>query len=273
MTGYNETRTRTLRSLVGDTAVVGRTLRCFEQLDSTNLYLKRAAAEGAPDGLAVLADAQTAGRGRRGRSFQSAGGKGLYLSVLLRPPLTQEALLPLTGLCAVSVCDAVEEVTGTRPQIKWTNDLVLRGRKLGGILTELVTVGARLDAVVIGIGLNVSQQADDFSGEVAGLATSLSLALGREFSRDALAAALLHALDRLYAALLAGDTAAYLAAYRRDCVTLGREVQLLWQDVREKVTALDVDEQFGLVVRRGDGRTDVIRTGEVSVRGLYGYIE
>ena len=89
----------------------------------------------------------------------------------------------------------------------------------------------------------------------------------------ALAAALIEELDKLYAALQSGDTASYLTSYRRDCLTLGREVQLLWQDVKEKVTALDVDDQFGLVVRRADGTVETIRTGEVSVRGLYGYVE
>ena len=85
--------------------------------------------------------------------------------------------------------------------------------------------------------------------------------------------ALIEELDKLYAALQSGDTASYLTSYRRDCLTLGREVQLLWQDVKEKVTALDVDDQFGLVVRRADGTVETIRTGEVSVRGLYGYVE
>ena len=91
--------------------------------------------------------------------------------------------------------------------------------------------------------------------------------------RAALAAALIEELDKLYAALQSGDTASYLTAYRCDCLTLGREVQLLWQNVKEKVTALDVDDQFGLVVRRADGTVETIRTGEVSVRGLYGYVE
>ena len=126
---------------------------------------------------------------------------------------------------------------------------------------------------VIGIGVNCNNASEDFPPELRDVATSLYLETGKRVQRAALAAALIEELDKLYAALQSGDTASYLTAYRRDCLTLGRGVQLLWQDVKEKVTALDVDEQFGLVVRHEDGRVETIRTGEVSVRGLYGYVE
>ena len=261
---------RELRRRLGETKIVGRTLECFESVDSTNSYLKRIAAEGAPDGAVAVADEQTAGRGRRGRSFSSSPGRGVYLSALLRPQLAPEKILPLTALGAVAACDAVERTCGVRPQIKWTNDLVLNGKKLSGTLTELSLEGesGALQYAVIGIGVNCNN-----ASELRDVATSLYLETGKRVQRAALAAALIEELDKLYAALQSGDTASYLTAYRRDCLTLGREVQLLWQDVKEKVTALDVDDQFGLVVRRADGTVETIRTGEVSVRGLYGYVE
>ena len=261
-----------IHTYLGQVNTVGGRVDCFDCIDSTNAYLKRIAAEGAPDGTVAVAAEQTAGRGRRGRVFQSAAGKGVYLSVLLRPQLTPEQLMPLTGLCAVAMCDAVERVCGIRPQIKWTNDLILNGRKLGGILTELGMESGTLSYVIIGIGINVSQQKEDFDSEVKDLATSLECELCRETSKNELAAAMIAALDTLYDDLRHGNTAGYVERYRRNCVTLQKEVQLLWQDVREKVFALDVDEQFGLVVRREDGKIDTIRTGEVSVRGLYGYV-
>ena len=261
-----------IRAYLGQTNTVGGRIDCFNRIDSTNAYLKSIAPDGAPDGTVAVAAEQTAGRGRRGRTFQSAAGKGVYLSVLLRPQLAAEQLMPLTGLCAVAMCDAVERVCGVRPQIKWTNDLVLNGKKLGGILTELGMENGMLSYVIIGIGINVSQQAEDFEGEVAELATSLKRELCREVSKNELAAAMIEALDALYADIRSGDTADYVKRYRRGCVTLGKDVQLLWQDVHEKVFALDVDEQFGLVVRRENGTIDTIRTGEVSVRGLYGYV-
>ena len=266
---------RELRRRLGETKIVGHTLDCFESVDSTNSYLKRIAAEGAPDGAVAVADEQTAGRGRRGRSFSSSPGRGVYLSALLRPQLAPEKILPLTALGAVAACDAVERTCGVRPQIKWTNDLVLNGKKLSGTLTELSLEGesGALQYAVIGIGINCNNASEDFPPELRDVATSLYLETGKRVQRAALAAALIEELDKLYAALQSGDTASYLTSYRRDCLTLGREVQLLWQDVKEKVTALDVDDQFGLVVRRADGTVETIRTGEVSVRGLYGYVE
>ena len=261
-----------IRSFLRQTNAVGNRIDCFTSIDSTNAYLKRIASDGAPDGTVAVAAEQTAGRGRRGRTFQSAADKGVYLSALLRPRLTPEQLMPLTGLCAVAMCNAVEIISGVRPQIKWTNDLILHGKKLCGILTELGMENGTLSYVIIGIGINVSQRTEDFEGEVADLATSLERELGKGVSKNELAAAMIAALDTLYGDLRSGNTASYVERYRRDCLTLGKEVQLLWQDVREKVFALDVDEQFGLVVRREDGKIETVRTGEVSVRGLYGYV-
>lgn len=264
-----------IRARLGATQRVGRALLCYGCIDSTNACLKRAASEGAPDGTVAVADEQTGGRGRRGRSFLSLAGKGIYLSALLRPPLEPNRLLPLTGLAAVAMCDAVERVAGVRPQIKWTNDLVLNGKKLCGILTELSVEGesGALQYVIIGTGVNVAYTREDFSGELEDVATSLVIETGRSVSRAALAAAMIEETDKMYDALLRGDTRAYLDAYRRDCLTIGREVQLLWQDARERVRAVGVDDDLGLEIVRADGSRDTIRTGEVSVRGLYGYIE
>ena len=266
---------RELRRYLGSTETVGQTLYCFESVDSTNSFLKRAAADGAADGTVAVADEQTAGRGRRGRSFSSGPGRGVYLSALLRPSLAPERMLPLTALGAVAACDAIERACGVRPQIKWTNDLVLGGKKLSGTLTELSLEGesGALQYAVIGIGINCNNTQEDFPPEIRDVATSLYLETGKRVTRAALAAALIEELDKLYAVLQSGETGAYLAAYRRDCLTLGREVQLLWKDTHEKVTALDVDDQFGLIVRRADGTVETVRTGEVSVRGLYGYVE
>lgn len=261
-----------IRAHLGKLNTVGRRIDCFATVDSTNTYLKRAAADGAPDGTIAVAAEQTAGRGRRGRTFQSAADKGIYLSVLLRPQRKADSLLPLTGLCAAAMCNAVEHACGVRAQIKWTNDLLLNGKKLCGILTELGMENGALSYVIIGIGINVSHKAEDFEGEVAAIATSLERELGKTVSKNGLAAAMIEELDKLYTALQNGDTATYLAAYRRDCVTIGKEVQLLWQDVHEKVRALDVDEEFGLIVQRENGAVETVRTGEVSVRGLYGYV-
>lgn len=253
----------------------GRTLICLDEVDSTNTYLRQLALEGAENGTAVVADSQTAGRGRMGRSFQSPKGKGIYLSVLYRPDLPPERMMSVTALAGLAVCDAVERLCGVRPGLKWPNDPVLGNRKLCGVLTEMALEGetGRVRHLVVGIGVNVLHSQEDFQNEVAEIATSLRMELGRPVSRSALTAALLEELDRVYAALRSGDLAEYLTAYRRDCVNLGKTVQLIGGEARETVTAVDVDETFGLVVRMEDGTEKTVRSGEVSVRGLYGYVE
>lgn len=264
-----------IRANLSPTKLVGRKLVCFETIDSTNAYLKRAASEGVVDGTVAVADAQTSGKGRRGRSFLSPPGKGIYLSVLLRPPVAPNHLLPITGFGAVAVCNAVERVARVRPKIKWANDLVLNGKKLCGILTELSMEGesGALQYVIMGIGINVAHTAEDFPEELRGIAASLNLETGQSVSRAALAAAMIEELDVLYMALLRHRLQPYLETYRRDCLTIGRQVQLLWEDVHEKVLCTGVDDDLGLEVLRQNGVKETIRTGEVSVRGLYGYVE
>ena len=265
-----------IRNCMGQTAAVGRELHCFAEIDSTNDYLKRIHAQ-ASDGAAVIADCQTAGRGRMQRSFQSPKGKGIYLSVLLRPGLPPDRLPPVTALAGVAVCRAVERVCGVRPGLKWPNDPVLNGKKLCGILTEmsLEAETGRLQSLILGIGVNVLQEPEDFTPEVQEIATSLLQELGKPVSRPLLAAVLLEELDTAYAALRAGNLSAYHAAYCRACVNLGRTVRLLPArgGEREIAEAVAVDEEFALVVRRQDGSLQTVRSGEVSVRGLWGYAE
>lgn len=265
-----------IRSFLGPTQIMGREMLCLETVDSTNTYLKRLSLTGAADGTVAVADSQTGGRGRMQRPFQSPPGKSISLSALLRPKIPPARLLPITALCAVAVCTAIERVCGVRPGIKWTNDLVLNGKKLCGILTEMAVEGEteQLQYLVIGIGINVLQQPEDFADGVGEIATSLAIELGRPVSRPQLAATEIEELDRLYDALKRGDTDDYLTLYRRDCVTLGKTVQLIAPDgSRRTAEALDVDEEFGLVVRETDGTEAVVRFGEVSVRGMYGYLD
>ena len=248
-------------------------LRCLEEVDSTNSYLKREALAGAASGTVAVANCQSAGRGRMTRSFQSPPGRGVYLSVLLRPHLPPGELLGVTGMTAVAVARAVERTAGVRPGIKWTNDLVLNGRKICGILTEMALEGETqmTQSLVIGAGVNVSHTPEDFGPQVSRMATSLAQE-GYSVSRPALAAAMIEELYRLVGSL-GGDTSQWVEEYRRDCVTLGRTVRLLWTDRQVEAQALDVDGQFGLVVRLENGTETTLRTGEVSVRGLYGYAE
>lgn len=240
-------------------------LRC-DEVDSTNNVCKTLAAQGADD-TAVIARRQTAGKGRLGRSFRSPEG-GLYLSVLWRGcPAGQ--LLTVTPLAAVAVCRAIQQVCGAVCGIKWCNDVVLDGKKLCGILTESsLRPDGGAEWLVVGIGVNVAQTA--FPPDIADIAASLATE-GYSVSPDTLAEVLLEQLTAMRQAL--PHPQAWREEYRRRCVNLGRPVRVLRGDASRQAIALDVDQQFGLTVRYENGETDTVRSGEVSVRGLYGYIE
>lgn len=263
---------RQLIAALGDCRI-GSRLLCPDSIDSTNTEAKRQAAQSAEEGLVVLSRCQSAGRGRTGRSFHSPADLGLYLSALLRPKLPPEAVVNFTAWTAVAVCDAIEAACGVRPRIKWTNDLVLNGKKLCGILTELgldQKTGA-LDYLVVGVGINVNHTSADFPEDIRSMATSLSIELGRPIDHAALAAQVILALDRLYARF-PQDKTACLEQYRADCLTVGKQVRLITPTTVREAVATGIDEEFRLLVRYPDGTTEAVSTGEVSVRGMYGYV-
>ena len=248
------------------------TLYWYASLDSTNTKAKALARAGAPHGTVVIAGNQTAGRGRMGRSFHSPAGSGIYLSVILRPLCPPNQLMHLTCAVAVAMCDAVEKTAGIRPGIKWINDLVLKDKKLGGILTELA-IDPRTgltDYAVVGIGINCCQQSKDFPPELQEIATSL-LSSGFSVSTDTLAAEMITALHRMDATLLTGKKQ-LMARYRADCITLGKDITVHSRNSVRPGKALDLDENGGLVVAFPDGTKETVSSGEVSVRGLYNYI-
>ena len=249
------------------------TLHWFDTLDSTNTHARHLAQAGAPEGTVLIAGHQTAGRGRLGRSFQSPRGQGVYLSLLLRPGCSPEKLMHLTCAAAVAMCDAVSDAAGFRPGIKWTNDLVCNRRKLGGILTEMALEPktGSVSYAVIGIGINCTQTPGDFPPELQGMASSLSAVAGRPVEPAALAAAMVSRLYQMNGMLLTGKDA-LLSRYRQDCVTLGQEIVLVRGEERQYGTALDIDGEGALIVRFRDGHIAPVTSGEVSVRGMYGYL-
>ena len=244
----------------------------FPTLDSTNDRLKSLAKQGAPHGTVLMADHQTGGHGRLGRSFHSPAGAGIYMSILLRPECAPADLMHLTCAAAVAMCDAVEKAALFRPGIKWTNDLVHGKRKLGGILTELgLSPKGGVDHAIIGIGINCCQQLADFAPDIRDIAGSLASASGRNICREQVAAAMLEALWQMDSLLLTHKTS-LLERYRKDCITVGQQISLLRGDDVRHGTALDVDSEGALVVKFEDGHTETVNSGEVSVRGMYGYV-
>ena len=259
-----------LKARLGPDAPFGQEIRVLETVDSTNSYLKARAAEGAPHGAVVIAEEQTQGRGTRGRSFVSPKGDGLYLSLLLRPrEAALHQLLWITGFVAVAVCDGIEDACGVRPQIKWMNDICLGEKKLCGILTELSVLGesGEPDYVIPGIGTNVGQSRETFAA--AGLeeiATSLALE-GHQVNRNLLALSMLNALDRMYRAFPHGK-AEYLDRYRQDCLTLGRQVTYDGPGGLQEARAVEVDDDFQLILETPDRRRFSVSAGTISVRPL-----
>ena len=245
----------------------------FDSIDSTNTRAKQLAAQGAPHGTVLIADHQTGGRGRLGRSFHSPAGSGIYMSIILRPGCAPQDLMHLTCAAAVAMCDAVEASCGSRPGIKWTNDLVFGKQKIAGILTEL-GIGPQgiLDYAVIGIGINCCQEISDFPEDIRNMAGSLHSITGVSIDRAKVAAAMIDSLLGMDRSLLT-DKTAMMNRYRDDCITLGQQISLVRADgdVRHG-TALDIDPDGGLLVRYDDSTLETVSSGEVSVRGMYGYL-
>ena len=242
----------------------------YDTIGSTNTEAKRMAAQGAPHGTVLIAGSQTDGRGRLGRSFLSPKDMGIYLSVILRPKCRPSELMHLTCAAAVAMCDAVENAAGFRPGIKWTNDLVFESQKLAGILTEL-SVDSKtglIDYAIVGIGINCHQTEADFDPQIRSFAGSLDMFAKESVNRAKVAANMIQALSRM--SLL--DKNAVLDQYRKDCITLGKSVCVASGNETRHGYAVDVDTEGALVVRFEDGATEAVNAGEVSIRGMYGYV-
>ncbi len=249
---------------------IGRPVTVLGEVGSTNDVALEAARGGAAEGLTVLADRQTAGRGRRGRRWASPPGVGVYLSVLLRPGLPPRKA-PLLGLAAgLAVAEAVEDLAGMSPELKWPNDVLLGGKKLAGVLPELATEGDSVSHVVVGVGLNLNHRAGDFPDEVRGTATSLRLESGRAWERGRAAAAILNALDGWYQRFLDSAFEKILEAYHRRSATLGRPVSVLIEQAGWQGEAVGLDPEGALLVRDGAGALRRVVAGEVSVREVRG---
>jgi BirA family biotin operon repressor/biotin-[acetyl-CoA-carboxylase] ligase len=247
-------------------------IRVYDTLPSTNDLAKTLARQGAPQGTVILAKNQTQGRGRMGRSFHSPENCGIYMSLILRPNCPASELMHLTCAVAWAMCHAVEKATGLRPGIKWINDLVHQKRKLGGILTELgFDSQGKVSYAVIGIGLNCLQQQADFPPELQEIAASLSMFCEKPIDIAAVAAQVILSLEDMARKLLT-EKETILARYRGDCVTLGQDVVILREDSRREAFALDIDDQGALILKFPDGHQEAVSAGEVSVRGMYGYL-
>ncbi len=240
--------------------------RVYSRIGSTNTALKTMAAEGAPEGTALIAGEQTDGRGRMGRSFYSPPDSGLYLSLLLRPQLPAAEAVKLTACAAVAVCETIEELSGLETQIKWVNDVLIAGKKVCGILTEgsLDCESGQLSYAVVGVGVNTAVPKGDFPPALRQIAGAVFGEDRPPMLRSRLAAGI---LDRLMAYCVKPDDPAVFEAYRRRSLVPGREITVLSPGREpEAATALALDTDFGLLVRLPDGSVKKLSSGEVSIR-------
>ena len=258
-----------LRSLL-NTRWVGHNLVFLEQVDSTNEEAKRQAEKGAPDGTLVAAAEQSAGKGRRGRTWISEKGTGVWMSLLLRPDFPPECASMLTLVAAMAVEKGISRVTGVDGQIKWPNDVVIEGKKVCGILTEMSTEMECIHYVVVGIGINVGTE--EFPEEIRDLATSLYLSTQKKVKRAVLAAAVAEAWEFYYEQFLkSGDLRFLMEEYNERLVNRGREVKVLALDGGYMGIAQGINETREILVETG-GMVRTVISGEVSVRGIYGYV-
>jgi BirA family biotin operon repressor/biotin-[acetyl-CoA-carboxylase] ligase len=249
-----------LRPLLG-THDLGQVLHCFEELPSTSDHAKSLADEGAAHGEVVVAERQTAGRGRRGRSWSSPARKNLYLSVVLRPQLPPQRASELTLVASIALCDVVRQA-GVDAGIKWPNDITARGRKLAGILTEMTAEPEVVHWVVLGIGVNLNARPEDFPEELREVATSVSMERGQPVPRALFAAALLTQLEEWLDRHAAEGFEPIRKAWCERSVTLGRRVQVRTDGRDIEGLAEAIDDTGALLVRAGD-RLERVVAGDV----------
>ena len=257
----------------------GKNIVYYDATDSTNLRIRELGDAGAPHGTLAVADRQTAGRGRRGRSWESPPGSSIYMSVLLRPDIPPDRAPMLTLVMALSVAEGIRQCMETGEdsgnsleiQIKWPNDIIINGKKLAGILTEMSSQVDYINHVTVGVGINVNRT--EFPEEIRETASSLCLECGHTVKRAPLIAAVMERLEDNYDIFLRTlDLSGLLERYSALLVNRDREVMVLGTKGQYRAYALGINSTGELIVRREDGSTEEIFAGEVSVRGVYGYV-
>lgn len=254
-----------------DTEWAGCAAEYFDKVDSTNTKAKELAERGAVHGTLVVADDQTMGKGRRGRSWTSFPGSGVWMSIVLRPQIPPVCASMLTLVCALAVVKGVESETGLEVGIKWPNDIVVSGKKICGILTEMSTEVDYINYVVAGIGINVN--IEEFPEEISKVATSLNIESGNKFLRSRLITSTMRAFEEYYSAFIScKDMTGLLCEYNKKLVNKDQFVKVLAPGHEYTGVSLGINGKGELLVKTEDGSVQNVLSGEVSVRGVYGYV-
>ncbi len=243
---------------------IGREVIRLGEVDSTNTYAEGLAENGAMHGTVVIAESQTSGKGRLGRIWISPPG-GIYMSIILRPRMELKDSTLLTMMAGVACCRALRDATGLDIRIKWPNDLIVSGRKLGGILTEVKSREHRIEFVVVGIGINVDVLSEGFPPEVREIATSIGNEKLREQPKDALLRALLNEVDRWYDIFMEKGGRPVLKEWRRFAAMLGKSVKVTVGKEETTGIAEDIDDQGLLIMRLQSGILRKISAGDLTI--------
>lgn len=247
------------------TRIFGNELHYFSQIGSTNDEAKKLAAAGCPEGTLIITEAQMGGRGRLSRGWFSPASKGIWFSVVLRPPFPPQEAPKCTLMAAVALNQAIRDITGVPSGIKWPNDILCNGRKMVGILTEMNAEMDAINYIVIGIGINVNIEASEIPQDLQGIATSLSIETGAPVSRLDLFIRILERLEEVYLNVRESGFAGALDAWRKESITLGRMVTVTGIDKSFAGRAVDIDADGALLVSTEFGTERVI-AGDVSIR-------
>lgn len=254
-----------LLARLGKTKIIGRDIRVFQETTSTNDIVEKLARDGVKEGVVVFAESQTRGRGRLGRKWISPARKGLWFSVLLRPDLRPQEATQLTVASATALRRAIESETGLQPEIKWPNDILIRGKKVAGILTELSAEVDRVKHIILGIGIDVNLDANEFPAELKKTATSLKIETGKTNSRAELAVAMLRELDFDYARIGGGKFLAVANEWESRSATIGKSVTVHIGDRKIRGCAESLDDDGALLVRTEHGRLERVIGGDVTL--------
>lgn len=254
-----------LLARVYKTKIIGRDIRVFEQTTSTNDVIEKLARDGVREGVVVFAESQTKGRGRLGREWISPAYKGLWFSILLRPDLRPQEVTRLTVAAATALCRAIRSETGLKPEIKWPNDILVGGKKIAGVLTELSAELDRVKHVILGIGVDVNLSVTELPTELRKQATSLKIEAGHAFSRADLATVILHELDRDYLRVCAGQFAKVADEWEAQCRTIGGNVTIQIGHRRVHGRAEALGESGELLLRSEHGHLERISGGDVTL--------
>jgi len=254
-----------LESRVQEKQLIGKRIRVMEATTSTNDEAIKYASSQEPEGLVVLSESQTLGRGRMGRKWSSPKGKGLWFSVLLRPSLTANECTKLTIAAAVSLRRAINQITGATPDIKWPNDLLVKGRKVAGILTEMQAELDCVKYVIIGVGVNVNQSGDEFPEQLREIAASLKIITGVPINRTALAEEIFREMDKDYKRIAQGRFEEIAQEWAINCGSLNANVDIQTGHRRITGRAESLDEVGALLVRTEHGRIERVTGGDVTI--------